>query len=468
MQRAVASVVLAVSPALLHAQTAPWAPPTGIPAPSFGVAEVAGATTVTVPPGGSIPNPIPAGTVVELAAGTHARNYEGGSRLHCDGTAAAPAFVRGAPGAIVTGTLEVQGSYCIFERLTVRMERQQSRTTLILGNGGGDHLVLRDSDVSGNLAGGGVGVVSYFGGSIADIVFLRNRIHDNGDVNATSDQDVHGLALHQGERIWVIDNELSGNSGDGVQVNGSLAGLHHVYLGRNVAHHNKQTGLWTKEASDVVFSENTAYGHRPSGSSPGAGLGGQYGPARVWFLYNRVYDNTTGIRMASDSDPRVTDHYYVGNVISGIVGPAADDGWGNSGIDVWGGTNVTIVGNTMVDVPNGISCPRNKRWTIEQNVIQSRGAQIAIGGALMAGSTRRADLYAPPVGAIGAPPCTHCLAGAPQLGPDLAPLPGSPAIDAGGAESAVYATFQQLYGLDIRRGRPTGAWDIGAIEAPRP
>ena len=414
--------------------------------------------------GGSLPNPIPAGAVVEIR-GTYSRNHEGGNRLKCNGTAAAPVFVRGASGSVVTGTLEIQGSYCIFENLTVRMNTQQSKTTLILGNGGGDHLVLRDSDIAGNLAGGGVGTVSYFGGSISDIVFLRNRIHDHGDVNASGDQDAHGLALNQGQRIWVLDNELARNSGDGLQINGSLAGLHHVYVGRNTSHHNKQTGLWTKEASDVIFSQNTSYGHRPSGSSPGAGMGGQYGPMRVWYLFNRVYDNTVGIRMASDSDPRVTDHYYVGNVITNVVGS------GSAGIEVWGGTNVTITGNTILDVPVGIYSFRNKRWTIEQNVIKPQGRPVFIEASLNAGSTRRNDLYFGGTAAQGAPSCTTCLAGDPLLDAQFVPQAGSPAIDAGGALSAVYATFQGLYGIDIRRdfaGNPRpqgGASDIGALES---
>jgi hypothetical protein len=47
--------------------------------------------------------------------------------------------------------------------------------------------------------------------------------------------------------------------------------------------------------------------------------------------------------------------------------------------------------------------------------------------------------------------------------------PSSPAIDSGVADEA-YATFQALYGIDIRkdkagRARPQGAgWDIGAYE----
>ena len=95
--------------------------------------------------------------------------------------------------------------------------------------------------------------------------------------------------------------------------------LHHVYLGRNVAHENKQTGFWTKQASDVIMSENVAYAHHPSDSSPGAGLGGQYGPERVWFLYNHIHDCDYGIAAGSDNHLGFgRDVYLIGNVIHNI------------------------------------------------------------------------------------------------------------------------------------------------------
>ena len=65
--------------------------------------------------------------------------------------------------------------------------------------------------------------------------------------------------------------------------------------GRNVAHHNKQTGFWTKQAEDVIFSENLSYSHRTSDSSTGACMGFQYAPERVWFINNHIHDCEVGI-----------------------------------------------------------------------------------------------------------------------------------------------------------------------------
>src|SRR6185437_3582017 len=103
-------------------------------------------------------------------------------------------------------------------------------------------------------------------------VVYDNSIHDNGDVHSTFDQDDHGI--HIGPRVsntWIVDNELARNSGDGIQINAaSIADqptTHHIYVARNIAHNNKQSGMWVKQATDVIFSENFCYGHRPGDSS---------------------------------------------------------------------------------------------------------------------------------------------------------------------------------------------------------
>jgi hypothetical protein len=92
--------------------------------------------------------------------------------------------------------------------------------------------------------------------------------------------------------LWVVDNQIYRNSGDGIQINAQdtmVASTHHIYVGRNVSHHNKQSGFWVKSAADVIFSQNESYGHRPSNSSLGQGMAAA-GPDWVWFLYNHIHD----------------------------------------------------------------------------------------------------------------------------------------------------------------------------------
>jgi hypothetical protein len=454
-----------------------WVPPIGIPVPSFGLVEVAGATTLAVDNDHPLPATIPAGAVVEIK-GDYSLDHSEGHAVVCAGTRAQPAFIRGAAGAVVTGAWEISGSYCIVEKLKFS------------GPGGtvlapADHIAIRDVEVVGTAQEGGFWVQTWSAANTSDIVILRALIHDNGNWKASFDQDNHGIGVYRASdatgtisNVWILDSEFFHNSGDGVQINGNqndgVRRLHHVYLGRNVAHENKQTGFWTKQASDVIMSQNVAYAHHPSDSSPGAGLGGQYGPERVWFLYNRVYDSDIGFRMASDwgeNDNR--SHYYVGNTVFRIhstTGFNPRTGWSEACFSLIGGTNRYVVGNTCHDADSGIRTP-NGGLTAAQNIfsaIVAAGAHVYQEGS--GPMSLRRNLTDGVARYEGTPGCTGCVVGSPRYvnpeGFDFTPGPGSPAIDAGGPEESVYATFQTTYGLDIRNGRPVGAaWDIGSTEA---
>src|SRR6185503_13380264 len=99
-----------------------------------------------------------------------------------------------------------------------------------------NHAALRHSHLHGNLNEGGMGMDSWDGNLAQNIVVWDNNIHDNGDVNATFDQDV--MAVHVGVRVsnvWVVDNTMYRNSGDGIQINAGSAAVinttHHIYVG---------------------------------------------------------------------------------------------------------------------------------------------------------------------------------------------------------------------------------------------
>ena len=108
---------------------------------------------------------------------------------------------------------------------------------------------------------------------------------------------------------------------------------------------------------DVVFSQNVTYGNRPSNSSAGAGLGFQYAPDYVWFLFNHVYDSDYGIATGSDSDLGTgTESFFIGNLIHDIHDSDRDfkplTAWHNCGISLPGGVNRYVVNNTLVNVAN--------------------------------------------------------------------------------------------------------------------
>ena len=530
-----AAVLLAVAP-VSAAQAERWVPPIGIPVPPFGISEVApqppspwnapragfyfvcescpGATDsanaygTPVRPRVTIPNQLPAGSVVELS-GRYTRRHTSPNGLVLNGTATAPVFIRGANRSsqpTILASWEVSGTYAILEKLAFRLPGHREGLHIVTPS---SHLSLRYNDISGNPNGGGVGIGGWTTASASHIVVHANRIHDNGDVNASFDQDVHGIAV--GARVsnlWIVDNELSRNSGDGLQLNGgpvNQSTLHHVYIGRNVAHGNKQTGFWVKQALDVIISQNVSYGHRASNSSSGDGMGGQYAPGWLWFLFNDIYDNESGIRIASDNGLGTgRDIFIVGNRIHRIHKVTgkynSNTAYEVSAVGIWGGTNVHVVNNTIWDVDAGISSPRtNGKLSIFNNIIdtpsQTGASQVFLENASLAGSStmdynlflepsrirwgdytqRSHDDFHAATGKGGHSMKTQDPRFSDAAARDFRILAESPAVDRGLDvdsinEHHVYAAFASRYQLDIRKdaagaARPQGSgFDIGAYE----
>jgi hypothetical protein len=509
---------------------ADFRPPAGIPTPPFGISEAAppapdswkeetgcfyfvepdhpNATDDDNPNGSpsrprwTIPLDLPAGAVVELH-GRYDYSHESPREIRARGTQDHPVFIRGTSPQDrprITRPWEVSGSYLVMENLEFADRDGEEAGRLVIESPAAD-VTLRASELHGNKRTGGIGLGSDGGEVVTRVVLYRNRIHDNGDVEATYDQDVHGIAVgRRVQQLWVLDNEMSGNSGDGIQINGGRGGealTHHIYVGRNRSHDNKQTGFWTKQASDVIFSENESWGHRPSNSSMGQGMGFQYAPERVWFLFNNIHDCDYGIMAASDNDlGSGTESYYVGNVIHAIHhsrGYNPDTAWSNAGIMLEGGKDRYVVGNTIQDVDAGINSPASNGFLhIANNIVsgvteregyhvflesEETAARSSLRYNLLdaAGRVRWGDFVASSLsafrkrfrdkaqGSLAADPGFADPAG------DFHLLAGSPAVDAGTPDD-VYSIFQSLYGLDIARDAagtplPQGrAPDLGAFE----
>jgi hypothetical protein len=385
-----------------------WAPPAGIPTPTFGIREGAPAppNPWTAPTEGfffvdataqqatddgnaygtprrprmTIPRELPAGSVVELR-GTYDQSHTSPNTLRAAGTADAPVFIRGAGAAErprIRRPWELKGTYVILENLEfTRLNKEETGSLVLLAPL--RWAALRSSSLNGNLSGGGLGIVSWNPpDAVENVVIVGNTVHDNGDVKAGFDQDVHGITVGSHvSHLWVVDNELARNSGDGIQINAgnreNQPTTHHIYVARNVAHHNKQTGFWTKQAVNVVFSQNLCYGHRFGNSSIGACMGMQYAPERVWFLFNHIHDADYGIAFASDSDMGTgKDSFIIGNVIHNIHGSGEfnpDTAWSNAGIMLAGGVNRYVVNNTIHDVDGGINSPASGNNYIVNNSI---------------------------------------------------------------------------------------------------
>jgi hypothetical protein len=517
------------------ARAASWTPPIGIPTPPFGINEVAPATpnpwttstagfyyvdatkagatdssnTYGTPakPRLTIPYTLPAGSVVELH-GTYSASHSSPATIVAQGTSSRPVFIRGVSPTsrpLVRRGWEITGTYLVIENIEFGPMPDLSSTggmAILLPS---SHIVVRNNELHGTPTDGGVGLLNwevpygtpYTGPGVIDyVVIYNNSIHDNGDVNATYDQDVHGISI--GDHVnhsWVVDNQLYRNSGDGIQINagdGQRATTHHIYVGRNVSHNNKQDGFWVKDSTDVILSQNESYGHRPGNSSQGNCMGAQYAPDWVWFIYNHVHDCEWGIEQASDHFDQYSRTYVIGNVIHNIhntvSGTDPASAWGPSAVMFAGGTERHVINNTIYDVDSGVNvAAANGSLEVVNNIIanvtQTRASHMLVGFSAVGASTAlRNDLF------FGDPrlnwgggqtrPTAAQLASWKSLSSDpqfINPAGGdfhlnssSPALGAGEVNAA-YAVFQQRYGISIATDivgtpRPATGYALGAYE----
>jgi len=306
------------------------------------------------------------------------------------------------------------------------------------------------------------------------------------------DRDAGGVGVggtnlageHPTHHVWIVDNEIYHNEYSGIQIEGGQ----YIYVGRNLSYENTQTGFSIKTSDDVIFSENTAYGHVGSPiHESGAGVGMMYDPKRVWFLFNHCYENIHGIRLAGELNGGRTEIHCIGNVVHDNTFS------GVSMSEHLPPTPTLFVGNTIYNNPIGF---------YNANGVSS----VSIIGNILANVTTHLIYFVPPTtadnsdvsynlfygptflmywdnttyntlaafqGATGEG--TGCIEGDPLFvdadNDDFNLQSSSPAIDAGtssGVVQQVFDRFEQLYGIDIRKdieGNPRiGAWDIGAYE----
>jgi hypothetical protein len=377
----------------------------GIPDPPLGLKETHGAVTAFADGPEALRNVGP-GAVVEV------RGSHGEEEIRCAGTQAAPAFIVGGEGHRITGTWLVRGSWCILDGLVFAGEEATIGLT-------GDHIALRNSDISGPYSrqGASAGIAT---GDATDIVIYKNKVHDRGDTRASFDQDAHAISPGQGSRrIWILENEAYRNSGDGVQVNpypynSGRGTISSVYIGKNKIGPSNQSGIGIKMGKDIIVSENEVFGNSSASFNPGPCIGYQYGSENVWFVANNVHDCTIGIFAGGDlgGEARERKSYAVRNQISNMTGPRNACGNG----PVWECSSIYITGG--------------EDWFLVDNAISGSALEplhaIRISRLELSGNKSNDQAV------------------------DAAKTEGDIATTNVSAET-VYAAFQSLYGLDIRR-----------------
>ncbi len=504
-----------------------WTAPIGIPGPEFGIKEVAPPYNAANPlhyyvdnshpsatdsgnPNGSPDTPraslpsttgLQAGTLIYIHGGTYGN---GGYRsFNGNGTASNPIFITGnpldPPRFGWKFSVSNNATYMVFENLDVDGTVNDYAGFEIIAPC--EHIALRNSDLHHRM--GSCVMIGSFGADLAaHIVIFNCTVHDNGDMASPNDDDHNAVGVAKGaSNVSILDSELYNNSGDGVIVNagniGSMPTTHHIYAGRNHVYSCRQGGIYSKQAVDVIFSQNDVHDIVKTSWNPSIGLGFQYQPERVWFLHNTVYNCEYGIYAGSNSSGGFgQDAYIVGNVIHSIhhIGSyTPSTAWSQAGIMLAGGVNRYIVNNTIYDVDAGLNGPGGGQYSMANNLIanltEPEGNHVFIEdpagtttwsldnsllyqGGDYASVRWRNNVYSlPQLQAIDR--AAGCVDADPRFldaqGLDFHLQSNSPAIDIGMAEY-VYTEFLTRYGISIAvdndgAPRTTGmATDAGAYE----
>jgi hypothetical protein len=399
--------------------------PVGIPAPSFGLDEIAPAAPSAWPgseasgyyyidnthpnatdssnqygypdkPRASIPNytSFPAGTYIEI----HGGPYQGGQLIltfNC--TQQDPCWFRGPDEnnkPILRYETIVKGRYVILENLKYDSDhtgigfRSHNNSSL-------DHAVFRNSEISGSgTAAGNHSAVSISGNSssrFTDIVIYNNQIHDMGDHSPdAAENDYHGVHPDlYSDRVWILNNHIYRMGGDSVQVGraqtDSASYSSHIYIGGNDFHDNHEDCIDIKKVNNVIMSENVLHDL----PELGALIVAHDYPDHIWVVNNRMYNATAGVASVSS-----TNVWVVGNLIYNInhdPGSSFNPGSAyasGAAIHFRDTTDGGIVNNTIVRSDFGIQLASGPGpYDIKGNIIADRAEPDAWDIIVLSSST---------------------------------------------------------------------------------
>ena len=335
-----------------------------------------------------LPSPAPAGSYIEIAGEytqgfTSKRNrmytFNGTDDAWSAGVAG-PVWITGAKdtyGAISFVGFQMQGSNIYISNLDFINGAQIQVSSSSKGYGA-ENVVIRNVDVSG----GGLAVVGDATAPVNNIIIYNSKFHNFGDIYAETDEDAHLVSIGSYiSNLWLLDSLLHTASGAGVQVLGASerGTTNNIYIGNNEVYDVRQSGLWVKSGTNVVFSSNTIRNVISTPWSPSKGMGAQYLPDELWMINNHVSGVEYGIRIASTTGVSWTQKVYaIGNIIHNVrtlqegskVGPISNtSSWQSAAIHIAGSHEQYIYNNLIFDAPNGIDSSSPKMTVIKNNII---------------------------------------------------------------------------------------------------
>ncbi len=182
------------------------------------------------------------------------------------------------------------------------------------------------------------------------------------------------MKIESANGLWFVDSVFHHIQGDGIQVgdqNNAASAINKVYIGRNQAHHNLQSCFWTKNATDVIMSENVCSDITFSPGGDGQGMGGQYDPKHVWFLYNTIYNTKAGIKVSGASAGTGGPWYMIGNRIHAVQSDSCNN-YDMGALSFRNSGGATMLFNTIHDVDMFVAVPTGTGITVRNNIFSSQ------------------------------------------------------------------------------------------------
>ncbi len=353
-------------------------------------------------PKASIPNPIPAGSYVEVH-GIY-NNVQGGEiGIYTQGTSSQPVWIVGIDGdepIFQDAMVFVSGAYTYIDNIKINVNGSWAGIqfgTLATGYPA-NHMMIRNSEIYGHDIGGvsyGIVGVGSSDEPVSNLIAYNNTVHDLSWSGPPQNNDLDADALDWIDYCsyaWALDNTIYNIAGAGGAVGSadvgrsSSAEQHHLYYGRNEVYNTWAVGFAGKYCTDVVFSENHIHDLYDTNWSPAKGLGMQYDGGNTWYLYNTIHDMRYGIRYPGKDTGRTPHSYVIGNLIYNIDQDAQNDPgstYAEAAIMLFGSTHNYVINNTIQNTYAGINVTGDSPQynDIENNIIVDaslRGQEIWI------------------------------------------------------------------------------------------
>ena len=465
-------------------------------------------------PRSTIPTTLPVGTIRVEVAGTYDVGIGSAIAIKAQGTEGQPTWLVGDPSdrpVFTTYLTLFYGSWFFIEDIDITQTANNYVILQVSSATPGlpaDHIMIRDCNVTG-WSGGGPGVAVAASGSteFSSNVLIQNLTIQNLNLTTNpEDVDTHGInVLDYCEDIWILGNTIYNTAGSGMQIGvdpNNRRNVKRAYVAKNSVTQSRQAGIWVKNGSDIIISENTIDGVVNASWSESKALGGQYFVEGVWWLFNTITDCRYGIRVVAQTGAAIPEFYGIGNVMYDLgqgfsVGATP---WDTCAIHVEGGDTLAFIDNSIYDTASGIQFSKTSDFTsavvsgnIIENITDAAGwhfwSETATQNGAVLDYNQFNDLtgFRAKNGATGTEYTTLAswqsatsnsvndqygdpLFTDPVTTRDFTLQAGSPCIDSS-AEAAVYDLFFTNYGLSIKfdeagNARPatSGDWDRGALE----